>query len=495
MSEPIVGSIFIENGVYTIKTTNSDININAGTKNIMFSSNILIDNNTAGDTAANIIGTSSASIYLGKDIIDGGGIKYNQTTNCVEFYRTSSSTQSTVFDYSKDTSIVNFHGGISVDGTTTFTNGLLITGNVTLDKVIIKDRIIFPNATEQTFAYTDADRTNIETNTFKTQYMSVTTIDHLTTFDSDIIVKNDIVFRQDDLPEFYGRIGNNLNDTTDNRLNIDSSIFGMLLNCFGGSCEIYSPSIFLGNSNTPTELHINNEIQTYAYTDADKLKTRHMWANDGSTYFETNIAINGAVIINDEFQSYAYTDADKIDVNSISTISSDLNLLEVSVGQNISRLDALEETKILQQAFLNWSSVNGNAIPWNNGNHYSSVYNCNIGTFFTSYFDVNKKWMMGNKKMRISIEANFYIPECFLKKLQSSIRITNNSNTLRDNTFYQGYDYINAQTDFTSVTYDASIVIVLNNGDSVFVDTQYDIQTAQSNASTNCLFRAHLEEF
>ena len=335
--------------------------------------------------------------------------------------------------------------------------------------------------------------------------------------------------------------------------------------------QLWSDKIYLGN--TDVSLYINNEIQTHAYTDADHTIVNNVGdmesdintntiaiseittitdrfsetsdqfqliSNDKNVRFETdslvlwvdeiNIKWGSHIFLNGGTQNYAFTDADRTQISTnslaistqttdlnllevvvgqnlsnistnssaISTLTTDLNLLEVDVASNIQRLDALENNRIQSSKIIDWYSVRPTGVPWAYSYSAISTHAHNLANNSPApndFYDNNGQWDAGTKKLLISFESAYTLQGCHITQLRSKIRVLHSGHGIKGESLYSGYNLIDNYLVQDSYTYNGQIIITINNGDFIFIMTNYHILTSSSSTTPfDCEFVVNYTE-
>lgn len=189
---------------------------------------------------------------------------------------------------------------------------------------------------------------------------------------------------------------------------------------------------------------------------------------------------------------------------NITNNATDISNNTTQINSNTSRITILENNtintipKLHSQDNINWHSVHVNGTVWNYSTSYIGTREYNLANnahLYNDYFDNNGQWQKGTRKMRISYQASFTLQDCQIATLLSRVRVNTSSSILRDESLPMGIKNKNWESNYDKITYQGSIVVDVNDGDYIYIVSDYNVQTATSaSPAFNCIFIVYYEE-
>jgi len=297
-------------------------------------------------------------------------------------------------------------------------------------------------------------------NITKTRHMWANTV--MTFFESDIVINGEI--QSHAFTDADHDAVNKVLAIEDDVKNVTPNIitFSDDTNTYGKIGQGQQSNIFV----IETDNTLNNNLYLDTHGGICRIISQTLW-------------LDGNIYIGDEFQNYAYTDQDKTDVTSISTISSDLNLLEISVGQNISRLDALEETKEETKIFIPTFNIGLQLLgisTINSGTVYNATNYFSLSDHYkmSSYVNNSGKWTAGDRNISVKYAFSFKTNGSLIITFKSKIQLYRFGQVHRESPF-QGVDYNSGNTTDKYIYHNGELSLSMNDVSNykIYLYTEY----------------------
>ena len=283
----------------------------------------------------------------------------------------------------------------------------------------------------------------------------------------------------------YGFTDERKNEIENNKIKIDNFTFN--INDITTTKQIITPSIQFSDGSVQNSA-INN-------SSAITTNANNIVINTNNIVINTNNIVNNSSNIVTNANNIANNSSDIVtNANNITNNNNNFNLLSTDVGSNIQRLDALELENNTNNSYnyiqssktVNWYSVKPNGVAW--GTNYAAIdthaHNlANNSPAPNDYYDNNGQWDAGTKKLLITFESVYTLEACHVTKLKSKLYVLHSGHAVKGESIYMGYNLLNNYLVQDTYTYNGQIIITVNNGDYLFLLTDYHIQTGSGNTT------------